>query len=485
MASRFILTMILTTQGLLLVGQQRMGINTTTPFRTLDVVGSGDQHVRVHTSSTGFGAEAGLELVRGLGNASATDWRIVNDGGVFKILYGDNNFTGPATEALRINSFQETGIGTVSPGSKLHIDGGSQIAFGGHGYMKIGNPASYNLAFDNAQFQALNNGAPAPLYLQANGGNTSFGLNGGNTYMALGSGGVGVGTTDISAPLTIVDDNFQLDIDNDTDDANHWHIGASNDDWQAGGNQLLFSPTSNSADAVLRLLNVSDNDGNMAPVMIHTTDDHTLLLDGNEIDTRGTPLFINYNTDEETYINPTGGKVGIGTTNPQAMLHVNTASGNVMTLQNGNAKWHFNPSPVGDGDLTFYYNNVNAAIATVDGVSGQWTNISDRDAKDHITPMPPVIDKLKQLSVYNYTMRNDTNQQTMTGIMAQEAEPLFPEIVSQNEGQYGVSYSQLAAIGIKAIQEQQVLIEQLKEKVARLKALEKTVTTDKGTTGSN
>ncbi len=485
MASKFILTILLTAQGLSLFGQQRLGINTTTPARTLHVAGSGDQQIRVHTSSTGFGAEAGLELVRGLGNASATDWRIVNDGGVFKIMYGDNNFTGPATEALRINAFQETGIGTVSPSTKLHIDAGTQIAFGGQGYMKIGNPASYNLAFDNAQIQALNNGVPAPLYLQANGGNTSFGLSGGNTYMALGSGGVGVGTTDISAPLTIVDDNFQLDIDNDVDDPNHWHIGASNDDWQAGGNQLLFSPTSNSADAVLRLLDVGDNDGIMAPVMIHTTDDHTLLLDGNEIDTRGTPLYINYNTDEETYINPTGGRVGIGTTNPQAMLHVYTSSGNVLTIQNGNAKWHFNPSLNADGDLNFYYNNMNSAMATVDGVSGQWTNISDREAKDHISPLPPVLDKIKQLGVYHYTMRKDTTHQTMTGIMAQEAEPLFPEIVSQNEGQYGVSYSQLAAIGIKAIQEQQILIEQLKEKVARLKALENPDASDKGTTGSN
>lgn len=177
--------------------------------------------------------------------------------------------------------------------------------------------------------------------------------------------------------------------------------------------------------------------------------------------------------------------VGIGTSNPQAMLHVYTSGGNVLTLQNNNAKWHFNPAVTADGDLNFYYNNVNAAIATVDGVSGQWTNISDREVKDHITPLTAVLDKVKQLGVYHYTMRSDTTHQTMTGIMAQEAEPLFPEIVSQNEGQYGVSYSQLAAIGIKAIQEQQILIEQLKEKVARLKALENPATPDKVATGSN
>lgn len=231
MASKFTLITFLTACGLSLFGQQRLGINTTTPVRTLDVVGSNDTQIRVHTSSTGVGAEAGIELVRGLANASATDWRITNDGGVFKIRYGDDNFIGPGTEALRINSFQETGIGTVSPSTKLHIDNGTQIAFGGHGYMKIGSLNSYNLAFDNGQLLALNNGAPAPLYFQANGGNTHFGLNGGNTYMALGGGGVAVGTSEIDAPLTITDDNFQLDLNNDTDDANHWHIGASNDTW--------------------------------------------------------------------------------------------------------------------------------------------------------------------------------------------------------------------------------------------------------------
>ena len=485
MASKFIVILLLMVQGIFLFGQQRLGINTTNPVRTLDVVGTTDQHIRIHTTSAGFGAEAGLELLRGANNVTATDWRIVNDGGVFKIMYGDDNFISQPTEALRINSLNETGIGTVSPSSKLHIDGGTQIAFGGHGYLKIGNVASYNLAFDNTQFLALNNGSPSSLYLQANGGNTYFALNGGNTYMAMGGGGVGVGTTSILAPLSIVDDNFQLDIDNDIDDANHWRIGASNNSWQAGDNQLLFSPTSSSGDAVLRLMDVSENDGINAPVMISSTTDHTILMDGNEIDTRGTPLYLNYNTEQETYINPSGGKVGIGTSNPQAMLHVYNTSGNTMTLQNGGAKWHFNPATSGNGDLNMYYNNMNAAMATVNGITGQWTNLSDRNSKENITPMMEVVPKLKQLNVYNYNFIYDKGKRKMTGIIAQEAEPLFPEIVSKSEGHYGVSYSQLAAIGIKAIQEQQVLIDSLKEKVARLKALATTEYTKKNTTDSH
>jgi len=469
MASRIIIIAISILIAIAAYGQPRIGINTTSPVRELELKGSEDQHIRVHSTSAGFGAEAGIEFVRGPSNSSAPDWRIVNDGGVFKIMYGDDNFTSAATEALRVNAVALTGIGTISPSAKLNIDGGSLLAFGGQGYLKVGNAGGYNLSFDNNQIQAQQSGLAATLHFQDNGGNTNFGLNGGNTYMAIGGGAVGVGTDVPGAILSIVDDQFQLSINNNTDDDNTWHIGSSNDSWQAGGHQLLFSPSGSSADAVLRLMDVSDNDGNNAPVMIHTTQDHTLLLDGNEIDTRGTPLYINHNSDEETYINPSGGRVGIGTTNPQAMLHVYAASGNILTLQNNNARWYFNPLTSGDEDLGIYWYDINGPFARVDGISGQWSNISDLHAKENITPMYDVLPNLMQLKTYHYSFIHDARHQMMTGVLAQEAEPLFPEIVKVNQDQYGVSYAQLAAIGIKAIQEQQDRVIVLKEKIKRLR----------------
>ena len=469
MSPRFTYLTILLVYSVSMTAQQRLGINTLNPQRILDVSGIADRHIRIHNTSEGSGQESGIEFVRGVQNAAAVDWKIVNDGSILKIKHGNNNFTGSETEALRINSALHTGIGTTTPNSKLNIDGGTLIALGGLGYLKTGSVNSYNLAFDNNQIVALNNYAASTLSLQANGGNTHFGLVGGNTYMAIGGGGVGVGTTTIDARLNIVDDNFQLHIDNDSDDPNHWHIGASNDGWAAGDNQLLFSPTTSSNDAVFRLMDVTENDGINAPVMIHTTADHTILLDGNEIDTRGTPLYINHNSDEETYINPSGGRVGIGTTNPQAMLHIYTASGDALSLRNGGWTWHFNPATSGDGDLSIFMNDFNTAYAEIDGTSGQWSNISDRNAKENIIPFENILDKLNELNTYHYTFKNDTLHQKMTGIIAQEALPLFPEIVSQNEGQYGVSYAQLGAIGIKAIQEQQVIIDTLKEKLNLLR----------------
>ncbi|HSF89745.1 MAG TPA: tail fiber domain-containing protein, partial [Saprospiraceae bacterium] len=196
---------------------------------------------------------------------------------------------------------------------------------------------------------------------------------------------------------------------------------------------------------------------------------HTLLLDGNEIDTRGTPLYINYNTDEDTYINPSGGRVGIGTTNPQAMLHVNSSGGDVLTLQAGNARWNFNPINSGDHDLGIFWPEINGSYARVDGVTGQWTHISDRTAKEMIHPLQDVLEKVKQLNTYTYSFKHDSTHTRMVGIIAQEAQSLFPELVFENEGQYGVAYSQLAVIGIKAIQEQQEKIDALREKVRLLR----------------
>jgi hypothetical protein len=451
--------------------QQRLGINTPDPQKVLDVSGSDNQYIRVHSSSAGFGAEAGIEFVRGPNNSSALDWKIVNDGGVFKINYGDNNFTTSGTEVLRMNGALNTGLGTNSPNTRLHVDGGTLLTFGGEGYMKIGEATGTNLAFDNTQIQALNNYNPASLYLQANGGHTHFGLNGGHTLMATQGGQVGVGTTAPDTKLTVRDDNFQWHISNDEDDPNDWFIGASNNGWQVGDDLLVFSPTTSSADAVLRLKNVTENDGTQAPVMIYNTNDHTLLLDGNEIDTRGTPLYINYNTEEETYVNPTGGRVGIGTTNPQAMLHVYIASGNALTLQSGNSKWHFNPVSSGDQDLSFVHNSDNFATAWVDGTSGQWNHISDARAKEAIELHGDVMPMVKGLVPSQYTFKHDSLHQMRIGVIAQDAIQVCPEIVSVNEDQYGVSYGQLAVIGIKAVQEQQSHIEVLREKIRLIKAM--------------
>jgi hypothetical protein len=64
---------------------------------------------------------------------------------------------------------------------------------------------------------------------------------------------------------------------------------------------------------------------------------------------------------------------------------------------------------------------------------------------------------------YHYVSSNDDRH--YYGFLAQEVEKVFPEFVFNSEGDIkGIGYSNFSVIAIKAIQEQQVLIETLQKK---------------------
>ncbi len=85
---------------------------------------------------------------------------------------------------------------------------------------------------------------------------------------------------------------------------------------------------------------------------------------------------------------------------------------------------------------------------------------------------------IKQLNPVSYTRNNDINQKTEYGFIAQELEASLNQagvtqngIISKDDaGMYGVRYNDLLAPMVKAIQEQQKMIEELKAKVELLEA---------------
>ena len=197
--------------------------------------------------------------------------------------------------------------------------------------------------------------------------------------------------------------------------------------------------------------------------MISTPSTQTIYLDGNEIDS-ATPLYINHNSDEETYINPTGGLVGIGTTNPQGKLHINTDEV-CLSLQRDFATWWI--TPVQNGNINFFKNTALLGYISYNG-GGEWVAVSDRRLKNSITPMGDVLSKINQLGVYSYSFIHDETGSRDIGVIAQELETIFPEAVSVGNDLYTVSYDQLTSIAIKGIQEQQKQIEQLITRVDQL-----------------
>jgi hypothetical protein len=357
------------------------------------------------------------------------------------------------------------GIGTTSPVSRLHVDGGEVITNTDDGYMLLGSKTAANLVFGTNGFMARSNSNSASLYVQAEGGNTYIANAGaGNIYMALNGGKVGIGSTFGSGRLNIEADNFQLYLRNENTSVNDWYIGTSDAGWISGGDQLIFSPTSASSDGILRLMDVADNDGINAPVMLYSSSNQALLLDGNEIDSKFGPLYFNHNSDQNTYLNATGGKVGVGLTNPSGRLHINT-NGLGLGLQQADYVWYIAPSF--GGDLLFFNDDV--ILGMVELNSGNWVALSDQRMKQNIRPLGTIMDKINKLSIYSYAFIDDSSSQRDIGVIAQELEPLFPEVVSKTQNnQYGVAYDQLAVLAIKGVQEQQAQLESL---VAQLDAM--------------
>jgi hypothetical protein len=441
----------------LAIGQQRVGINTITPFRTLDIYGSGSEYLRVH-SSTAIGSKAGLELIRGDDNIIARDWKIENNNGIFRINTGTDNFSTSGEEILRINQDGNLGIGTTSPLTPLHIDGGEDASNTTDGYLMIGSKTGNNMIMDQNEIMSRVNGVPSTLYIQSGGGNTRFGS--GNVYMGSGGGDVSIDGAPLNGRFNVNGPDYQIQMINDADDINDWYIGATNASWQTGDDQLVFSPNTTGASSTLRLKNVTENNGTEAPVMITSPSTQTLFFDGNEIDSK-TPLYINQNSNENTYINPSGGKVGVGNSNPDGHLHISTTE-NGLGLQRDFATWWI--SPTEEWNLNFYKNTSLLAYVSYNG-GGEYVAVSDRNLKENIKEYPRVMDKIKQLRLCSYSFIHDPSSRKDIGVIAQELEPLFPEAVSITDGKYGVAYDELTVIGIKGIQEQQKQLEQLSKQL--------------------
>ncbi|MCP4459455.1 MAG: tail fiber domain-containing protein, partial [Cytophagales bacterium] len=97
-------------------------------------------------------------------------------------------------------------------------------------------------------------------------------------------------------------------------------------------------------------------------------------------------------------------------------------------------------------------------------------NTSDRRLKENIFLLQNTIEKLNKLGGYNYNYKADSDKKKQIGVIAQELEKVFPELVSTNsEGYKMVNYQGLIPVLMEALKEQQVEINELN---ARLKTQE-------------
>ena len=164
--------------------------------------------------------------------------------------------------------------------------------------------------------------------------------------------------------------------------------------------------------------------------------------------------------------------------------HVTEGRLQIIGFSNGDQLELFHPSSINlkwglyvnsiDSSLNFYSNG--SLRSNIDRVTGVYTALSDRNKKKNIQPISPVLESILKLQAYSYHYidSKDTDRR-MIGFMAQDIQPFFPELVYQRYDRditkpfLTMDYSGLGVIAIKAIQEQQIQIDELKKENEGLK----------------
>ncbi|HHZ65495.1 MAG TPA: tail fiber domain-containing protein [Flavobacteriales bacterium] len=127
--------------------------------------------------------------------------------------------------------------------------------------------------------------------------------------------------------------------------------------------------------------------------------------------------------------------------------------------------------------LRLHYNSAEVGYWTAS--SGVYTATSDRRLKKNIEPVLTVLPNLRKLDVvkYHFKRNEDESIKKQWGFIAQDVIKLFPELVDegekeegQSEAYYGINYDNFGVLAIKAIQEQQAMIDELKKQVTELMA---------------
>jgi hypothetical protein len=101
-------------------------------------------------------------------------------------------------------------------------------------------------------------------------------------------------------------------------------------------------------------------------------------------------------------------------------------------------------------------------------------NYSDVRLKKDINPLENVLPDVMKLNGYTYYWKNNKDTTEQIGVIAQEVQKIFPELVqADNKGILGVNYVQLVPVLITAVKEQQKEIDDLREEMKRLEVMVK------------
>lgn len=426
-------------------------------------------------------------------------------------------FAGFAIEGLYFDDKGNVGIGTATPEARLDVKGTIQSTSNtGVGLINAKGPGdtwTYAGIYLTADLATDKSWCISHRKDFANDLNFSFysGIGQWQNHMIItDTGNVGIGTTSPKAKFSVsLGNSDMLNIYQPAD--NRLAIQTTLDNQGLGtyggsNNRLLLQP-------ITGLVGI----GTMTPnniFVVKTGGDNDIFevrSDGNvgvELrsgSTGGTP-YIDFSNDNasdydtrlilrgDNKLSLEGGNLGIGTSNPQQKLVIaaNFDEGKQSESQLshshpvaivGNAPgidfintipgvddWaiHVGYQEPGEPSNMFFmtggwrtvFRLYNSGKAELQGGLHQFSDIR---YKNEISTIPNALDKITQLRGVNFKWKDMEDKNLQMGVIAQDVEKVFPELVSTNhDGYKTVAYANLVGALIEAIKEQQTQIDELK-----------------------
>ena len=437
-------------------GLGNVGIGTTSPAAKLEVKSSANLNSFVNINTTTDAYDSGISLRQS--SNYGFDVYYTDDGVSPSVrgLYFDRVNNGSVANAMFIDRNNgNVGIGTTSPTQKLVVIG------------NIGTSGS--VLFDDNQGINFGNSNAKIIGTSADG--IKFFGTGSEKMRLTQAGNVGIGETNPGAKLDV---NGVIRAQNDNSN-DHLDIYCDGD---VSGDSILENTNSSivliSANGVTRIKGESSNYPNASLEVFS-----------------GSTAKIKLNSSGDSYFN--GGEVGINTTSPSATLHLKAILSNGVPFKleahpstsvsqmliyatkayNSTDAWYNLVCEAGDGSG----GQTNTLIIERDGdvrnKNNSYGQISDIRLKENITDATPKLEDIKKLKVKNFNFIGEDLKQI--GLIAQEVEEVFPGLVKEDKqpdvnGEEGgvyksVKYSVLVPMLIKAMQEQQEQIDELKKQI--------------------
>jgi hypothetical protein len=254
-------------------------------------------------------------------------------------------------------------------------------------------------------------------------------------------------------------------------------IGTSSPVNYSGYRSLHISSAASSGSAILYLTNSTESirglffaEGTANRVTLGSQSSHDLTFISNDT--------------ERMRINSSGGVLIKNISSGVAGVTVNTpngfSSGGYVhsSLTTASASWYHLIAQSGNGSTITTNNILIYGNGNVENTNNSYGVISDIKLKENIVDASPKLNDLMKVRIVNYNLKADLGYESnkQIGVIAQELEKIFPGLVDENKDidiecndlgttTKSVKMSVFVPMLIKAMQEQQAQIEELKAKI--------------------